>query len=596
MFVVVLTAIVLINLPFLSSYAVQGDDFALILHSSRFFPMSPIQWVTQGYRDYNVNFPEIGPSQTNFIRPTINASVYLISWLSPRPTSVVMLGTNYVGHALMAALVFLVSRRIFSLSLPGGLLASALFAGSVSSAELLHLVAFGGDMIAAVFAILALLVTASRSGGRPNMAGLAAISGLLGLSMFAKETALAAPGVVGVYFLRSSAFARGPHAESAAIPPPTGRPWPVLVALGVPLLAYLIVRAHAGLGGNYVLSDLGETRVGSIPLVALNSVRFFLTAFFPIETDTLQRILSGGPPDAASAIAIGRGIAAMGVNVLIWIMVGRAWRLPHEGRWLGPALVMTCAAAAVPIVVKADNRFMYFEQALLLPVLVALLGRLDTPRPQRHLSGGVLSVGFVVLLIAIGPGYFLTRHLLEQPALVRDNRTAASLEAAITDQLRDPGVKRLYLLNAPLTLRPGIPALEFLAALDRRTDVKLRVVDTLDGAPGKPDSTVPGVRLTPQGTRLKVTIRIGPGQQLFSGIDPRQLRRLGDPDLLTYEPITAVATTVWGRSMVVQTHLVAYIPDAVRGDYVLVGLDPSEPGVHVSKPPQLTWQVPHDGS
>jgi hypothetical protein len=577
----------LLNLPFLSSYVVRGDDFALLTHSARFFSPSVEEWVLEGYQGYGTTFPELGEGQTNFIRPTINASVYLDSWVSPGPTSAGMLTTNYLGHAVATALVFLLGLRIFGLSTGASLIASSLFLTSSATTGLLTEVAYRGDMLAGVLAVGALLLMHSYLTGRPALWKPVATAVLLLLAAFAKEAAAAAPAVVGLYAIlllrerRRQAAGGGPRSRA--------QPVIILVALALPLVAYAAARLHAGLGGNYVLDELPNSIAG-VPRVALNPLRFVLTAFLPPETDALKAVLDRSPENVAGAIGIARTIVLIGLNLLAWLLVVIVCRQPAERRRLLPLLGLGLTASALPLVLKAEPRFMYFGLALLLPFLVLTL-----VRARAHWRGerppSLPEKLTVALLIVVGPLYFVAQTVLAQPTLVRANRTTADLQRVILLELRNPELRRLYLVDAPPTLTPGMPALEFLAALSNRENVALRVVNTFDD---DADGHRPGgqcVELRLEGDRLTGTIQIGPSQHLFGAgvLTPSSASRLGQPGILTYAPVTQLSRTAWGTWEVVQTSLTFYIPHAARRDYAVVGLDPGEPGVHSVEPPHWRW-------
>jgi hypothetical protein len=588
-----LALLILINLPYLASYAVKGDDFALILHSARFFSPSPAEWLTRGYEDYNVNYPELDVRQANFLRPTINASVYMDSWLAQTPRSVAMLATNYAGHAMACGLVFLVSRRIFGLTAAGSLLASALFAASPPAEALLRLVAFRGDMVATVFALLALLVMHSYLTTQSHRtAKLVLMSGFLTLSVFAKETTFVAPLVVALYALwpPSPSISEVPAVPAnqrgdGSVPPrsvlPGGERLKVLAALAVPLLAFALVRIHAGLVGNYVLSDLKVSRIGEVPLVILNPMRFFATAFVPVETDTLKQIISPRSTDATSAISIMRAPFAIVASLLAWVAVLWLARHKDERRWLFPALALGLAASAVPILIKAESRFMYFGEALLVPLLVTVLNRATQLLRWNRASRKALLRAGATCLIGMTPSYFVARQILAQPSLVRENRTAAALGGTIERALRDAKIQRLYLFNTPLAFSPGLPALKFLAALNRRDDVRLRVVNELDASTGHAAASSQWISFATSNEALRIAIRVGPSQHVLADLGAESLGTLGEPGLIEYGPITQLATNAWGKRVIAQRELVFFIPNATRDDYVLVGMDPAYSSVHV---------------
>jgi hypothetical protein len=596
-----LALMILINLPYLTSYAIKGDDFAVILHSARFFSPSAAEWTTRGYDDYNITFPEVPLRETNFLRPTINASVYMDSWLAPSPGSVALLATNYVGHALACGLVFLISRRIFGLPVGGALLAAALFAASPPAEELLRLVAYRGDMVAAVLALLALLAMHSYLTAESHRtAKLALVGVFLTLSMFAKETALIAPVVVGLYALwppvslprrptithSQQRGDRSPQSWKSLLP---GERLGVLAALAAPLLVYGYARTHAGLVGNYVLDDLAVTKIGGVPLVTLNPVRFLLTAFVPVETETLKQIISPRSRDAMSVISTLRAGIAFAVSALAWALVLWLARRTDERRWLLPLLALGLAAAAEPLLIKADARFMYLGEALLVPLLVSVLNRAAQRLSWSRPSPDVLLRAGAVFLIVVTPVYFVARQLFAQPNLVRENRTAAALELTIEQALRDTNIKRLYLFNAPPALRPGLPALTYLARLSGRDDVRLRVVNVLDANPGGAEGRGRWIKFAPAHEALRVGIRVGASQHIFGDLDAKSLGMLGEPGLIEYGPVTGLATNAWGKRFLAQEELVVFIPDATRDDYVLVGMDPADSSVHVYTASTLRW-------
>jgi len=126
-----LAACIAVNLPFLATCAVRGDTNALMLHSTRFFPAHPGEWVREGFARYFVNFPEATRPYTGFVRPVVNATVWIESLLAARPGSPVFLLTNYLGHAACTGMVFLAARRPGGLGVARAALAAALFGGTL---------------------------------------------------------------------------------------------------------------------------------------------------------------------------------------------------------------------------------------------------------------------------------------------------------------------------------------------------------------------------------------------------------------------------------------------------------------------------------
>jgi hypothetical protein len=136
-------------------------------------------------------------------------------------------------------------------------------------------------------------------------------------------------------------------------------------------------------------------------------------------------------------------------------------------------------------------------------------------------------------------------------------------------------------------MSPGLPALNFLAALSGRSDVVLRIVNTLHGdIPQQQGDQGHGVRFSVDGNRLKGNIDVGPSQQLFgSGVlTPSTAAKLGSPGIVTYGPITEFSKTAWGTWQVRQKSIHFHIPNMARRDYAVVGLDPRVPSAHVLLP------------
>jgi hypothetical protein len=583
-----LVLIVLANIPFLSTYAVHGDDFGVLYHSAKGFSPSPVEWITNGYAGYDITIPELGGTQTNWIRPVLNASVYLQSLGISDPTSVWYLALNYVGHAVVVGLVLLVALRIFRLSSMGALLAAVLFFGTTSTEGLFTSIAFRGDMLGTLFALAALLTVHSHLADAPRRWKPVAVFALLLLAVFTKEAAIVAPVVVAIYVVawRWPTTATGGWLSAArrAITDNVA----ILALVLLPILIYGAARIRAGLGGNYALDDLPNEMFG-IPLAALNPFRFLATAFFPIETDTLKSLAPGGSlPNGQLRIAALRGLLAVIVNVLAWAAIAYAVRRANDRGRLISLLSLGLAASALPIIIKADPRFMYFGQALLLPLLVAVLARIEMRRWRGRQLRSLAGRGAVPLLVLIGPVYLLTQVLLSQHVWVAQNQQSEAIQVGVAQQLRDPAVHRLYLVNAAYQR----VALEFVAAMEGRRDVLLRVVDPLGYYQPTPNEDGVGTSFRLNGNRLAVQIRLAPGQQfVFGYVTQEALHRLQTSKEVDYGPITELGTTAWGKQYVTQEKLSFSVPHANRTDYAIVGFDPLEPGVHVYKPSAPGWHV-----
>jgi hypothetical protein len=560
------------NVPHLRTYTVAGDDYALILHSARQFAPSPVEWITRGYADYFISVPEFGGSGSNFIRPTVNATVFLESLAIADPFSPWFLATNYLGHAIVVALTYLLARRFAGLDHRWAILAAAIFFGTVSTTGLFFSVAFRADMLGTLLAVAALLVAACvpRTG---HLIGAAAVAVLLTLAAFSKEAAVAAPLVLGVWWLQNAAgvtTSRLRHVYQVLCSDK-----PLAAALVLPLVLYAMTRLHAGLDGIYAMDDLPGAVFG-IPMAVLNPLRFFSTAFVPVETDTIKAVLGG----AVAPVDAFRAALALTINAGAWVSLAwLTWK--RKAHSLLRVLVLGLVASAVPIIVKADPRFMYFGQTFMAPLLVGAVCLLYR---ERVLSKRSVSLVAAVLVLASPVGQ-LAESVSDQTRRVDENTSAREFQAAVLSALRDPRLRRLYVVNAR---DAGQAALEMLTARSRRDDVAARIVTTLSGVTVAAPTV--GTTVFRQGSHLRVDTRYGPGQRPFGYVTPEGLRRLQASNAVAYGPITGLRSNPWGKQEVDQESLMVTLPAADRFDYALVGFDPGRDGVHVYTPASDRWQ------
>lgn len=568
-----LVALVILHLPFLTTYAVKGDDYALLLHSAVHYDPSPVAWLTEGYAGYFVQIPQLEQAPTNFIRPTVNATVFLESLLVGDPHSVWMLTTNYVGHAVVVALTYLVSRRFAGLGPRWALLAAAVFWGSTATSGLFHSIAFRGDMLGALLAVSGLLVMADLVAGGRRGWRLVLVSTLLTAAAFAKEAAVAAPAVAGVWWLaqRAGHDAWRPQQAWRTVRSDLA----LTAALTLPVLLFASARLAAGLDGNYALDDLPGTVFG-VPMAVLNPFRFLATAFIPVDTGVIKQALEG----RAAALDLLRAATAIVVNAATWVALLVLARRRDLGR-LGPLLVMGLAASAVPIAIKADPRFLYFGQTLLVPLLIGTLVRLHRTRLITRSA----ATAAAVVLLAVSPLALVVTTLTWQSAAVAANAEAAALRDTVSERLSDPQLRRLYLVNAA---DHGVASLEVMARDADRDDVDLRVVTTMSGPAG---AGTGGTAVHQQPDGLRIETHYGPGQRPFGYVTPRGLEQLAASTDIRYGPITEVRPNAWGKLLVTQSRLVVTLPVTPGDDdYAVVGFDPREPGVHLHTPDRPGWQ------
>jgi hypothetical protein len=560
----------LAHLPSLGSAVLRGDDYALVLHSAAAFNPSPLAWVTRGFDGYFVQVPEIAPAGTNFIRPVVNATVYLDSVIFGTAWSPWFLTLNYVGHGAAVALTYLVARRLAALSVGWAVVAGTVFAGTTSTHGLFTSVAFRGDMLAAVFGASTLLLTDAWVRGRRSPGVVAGISLLAGLAMFAKEAAVAVPVAAGAWWLFSIRDTR---------PERLGRlrgalraDWPLLAALAVPLAGYAAARLGAGLSGTYAVDDLPGAVFG-IPIAVLNPLRFVATAFVPIPTDTIKAVIGG----SAGAADVVRLVVTGAVNAACWLAIAwLVWR--RRERSVAAMLTLGIAASAVPIVIKADPRFMYLAQTLLVPLVVGVMAAVSTHTrlPRRSITAAV--VGLLVLTI----GVRLAESVAAQPRLVAANRAEAELQGAVRAELARASLERLYLVNVS---DQGQAMLDYFARRQGRDDVVTRVLTTMSGSPraGSGGSTT----VTTGAGRTRIVTRYGRDQAPFGYVTEADVRRLTSTEAARYELTQDLGTNPWGKQVLTQRVLAVSVP--AGGDYAIVGFDPGAPDVHVYSPVTDRW-------
>jgi hypothetical protein len=312
-------------------------------------------------------------------------------------------------------------------------------------------------------------------------------------------------------------------------------------------------------------------------MAVLNPLRFLGTAFVPVRTETIKAVLDG----AATFVDMLRTVLALMINAGAWLAL--AW-LSWRGKThsLLGVLALGLAASAVPILVKADPRFMYFGQTLMVPLLVGVVRLLYR---ERVLSKVGLSL-IVAVLVFASPLALLALSRVEQAERIHQNISAREFQAAVLSALGDPGVQRLYLVNAR---DEGLAALDVLSARTDRHDVAARVVTKMSGAATAADPAV-GTTITRRGAALRVDTRYGRGQRPFGYVTPEDLSRLQASSAVAYGPITRLRSNSWGKQLVDQDSLSVTLPDADRFDYALVGFDPGTEGVHVYTPTSDRWQ------
>ena len=123
-------------------------------------------------------------------------------------------------------------------------------------------------------------------------------------------------------------------------------------------------------------------------------------------------------------------------------------------------------------------------------------------------------------------------------------------------------------------MTPPFSLLRFLAAVGGRPDLHVRVVNTLSG-PIPADDGQGSVKVVRRGDEVRGLVTVGQSQNLFGGLSPNDVRRLGEPGMIEYGPLTG-------------TQFSFRIPHASREDFAIVGFDPGKEGFFALLP-GLEW-------
>jgi hypothetical protein len=102
-----------------------------------------------------------------------------------------------------------------------------------------------------------------------------------------------------------------------------------------------------------------------------------------------------------------------------------------------------------------------------------------------------------------------------------------------------------------------------------------------------------GVEVKTVNDELLVSIQLGEGEALdFPSVPPENLAKLGVKGIISYDFEGQLKNYAPGTKEIQPLKkLTVSIPDASRKDYLLIGFDPSEPGVHILRPNDTKWHV-----
>lgn len=579
--------------PHLSSYAVIGDSAAPLLHSARFFDISPLKWFIDGFRYYSLNYPEASVNFTYFIRPTSNLLIYLISFITDSPNSVIFLIFNYIGHSITCVLVYLFSRTIVRLSRANSILASFLFMTSVSSYSLFRSMAFGVDMIGAIFGMSALMLMYVYVNHCQKPLLLATIILLLFLSVYAKETAIVAPLLVTIYFIAEATKANQKQTLNrfslVTLLSTIQTNWKIITLILFPSFVYvlhiIIIRLAFATG----LASYAE--VGTVSTLLKRPFRFLIIFFYPLDIYSKPLVEGFQESLQTNPIRFIRDALAIVLNVISSILILFITTKKAYRQKISYFLVLAIIALAVPIILVPFARFMYLGQMISLPIFVYVVSQFY--RKSRNNYQKRLVTIIIIIALLINPVYSVYRWTNNQEQYVPLNHYAKQFQHVLSEEIKNPKIDRIYLINDIVGINGSLSQLKYLTSLANRQDITLRVVNFLEGYHPHDSVAGEGVQVELRNESLFVSIQLGKDERLdFPSVPPENLVNLGVNGLIQYDFEGQL------KHDTPDTHkteplkkLTVSIPHVSRKDYLLIGFDPSQPGVHILRPNDTKWHL-----
>ena len=139
-----------------AAYYPFGDDFSLIVHSTRVFGAHPSEWFTRGFADYFRPYPDLAIAYSEFLRPVDNSVYYLESIVFGSQWADYLLA-NYVIAAAVAAMTLVIGFHL--LRLPLALVTLSTCAAIASPAYTYHVLfrpSFAFDYLGTLWVLLCL--------------------------------------------------------------------------------------------------------------------------------------------------------------------------------------------------------------------------------------------------------------------------------------------------------------------------------------------------------------------------------------------------------------------------------------------------------
>jgi len=587
--VVMVVAIVILSLAFsiafnietILSYAISGDNFALMLYSASFFDISLADWLLNGFRYYFWVYPELFVDLQYFIRPTQNLLIFLISLFAETPNSALFLVTYYLIHSLCCALVYLYTRFFCRLNQKVSLLVAFLFWGTMASEKIyVEAPAFGGDALGALLGVGALLLTYVYLNHVERYKRLifAFIFILLMFTVYTKEPVIIAPFIVAIYWIWQKLYRKEPKFNLKSSLIIIRRDWIALVLLLLPSVVYVL---HI-----FMLRMIFDTGLAAYPFqkqllsFLTTPISTLLGYFFPLEQRVGVFIKSLFSMESQPLILLLRSSAAVLFNLASFvfitiIFVKDKWSNGHFDSRFSLLIVLSLISMAVPFSMNAEQRFMYFGQMFSIPLLIYTLSRFYEVNKIF-----IKSLVFVILIafILLNPIYlFFSKLPMQRSEVITMNQASTQLQEILLNELKNDKIKRVYLFNEITGHYAALTQLHFIAALTNRKDLQLRVVNSMLRYEISPLPKInEGVTFEKRTENLCVITKIDEEQFFFGNVKSHQIEKLGIVGIIQYEFGEAHKTS-W-EDMKVMT---ACIPNVAKNDILLIGFDPAESGVHV---------------
>lgn len=543
-------------LPYVRTYHIIGDDFALVLNSARQYHPHPASWVTRGFSNYFVSFPDLPQHHTDFCRPVVNATFWLESLLSPG-TGPLNLTTNFLGMVIILILFMFFLRR----ETAGNILFLSsmliVYAFSAIWYEALLFSAFRCGLLMVLFALGAFLLLPPEGSRHQGLRIALSILCQLG-SLLSHETGVVTPVIAALLFVfrRDGKVARG-HLK-------------VLPLFLLPLLCFAALRLvfYGGVRRAAVL----EPETGWVRKGISGAVELLAKPFFPWDT---AQVTSG---EWSLSVVIGALMNLAGYALVAWALLrpGKSGRRP-----LLRALL--CLGVALGVLwIAPTARFM--QLAAVFGVLAAIVA---VEQISKGAGQGWLRRGLELGLVGLAAGQLLI-YLTSFPQLAayweKQNRVARVEFEGLQKAIGTASVPTLLLVNDQAGWYASQAMLQMAAGPNKKRVRRLVLVDTFWGG-SDPQSSL---RISRDNQAVRIEIVAGANQGFaFANVDESRLENKFVNQGLHYE----METVRWysftsrllrhlgkkvepDRSAIGHRLVVTAPPEMARDGLLIVGFDP----------------------